>query len=67
MREDLVEDSIIDITVENEGHWITLIQYMSGMWQVYDPDKGIRLIAHKELLKAWHSPRYGIHKGITLV
>lgn len=64
---ELVPNSVIDITVENDGHWITLIQKMNDMWQVYDPDRGIRFAGHKELLRDWHSPRYGIRQGFTLL
>jgi predicted GNAT family acetyltransferase len=64
---ELSPNSVIDITVDNDGHWITLLEKWGDVWRVYDPYNGLCVKGHKELLKSWHSPRYGIHQGFTLL
>jgi GNAT superfamily N-acetyltransferase len=72
MRKELVPNSIIDITVDGDGHWITLIkktEKMADVWWVFDawPGEGYKVIDEKYLMENWHSPRYGKYCGYTLL
>jgi len=65
----LAPNSMIDITVENDGHWVVIMEQdpSTNDWWGYDPNQGCVKFQERYLLKNWHSPRYGIHKGFTLL
>ena len=66
----LEPDSIIDITVDGDGHWMTLISEYKGnlgLWHVYDPEEGYVTHTTEYLEENWVSPRYGKNKGFTLL
>jgi GNAT superfamily N-acetyltransferase len=65
----LAPNSIIDITVDGDGHWVALKEQnpSTDNWWGYDPAQGYVQFQEKYLLENWHSPRYGIHQGFTLL
>jgi GNAT superfamily N-acetyltransferase len=68
----LKPNSIIDITVDEDGHWITLIkktEQMGDVWWVFDPwpGEGYKVVDTGYLMSNWHSPRYGLFQGFTLL
>jgi len=72
MEKKLAPNSIIDITVDEDGHWITLIkktEQMANVWWVFDPwpGEGYKVVDEKYLMDNWHSPRYGEYHGFTLL
>ncbi len=66
---ELEPNSMIDINIEGDGHWITIVKQdpSTGNWWAYDPDQGYVQFQATYLAENWYSPRYGKHQGFTLV
>lgn len=67
-KKDLMPNSIIDITVDGDGHWVVLNEQDSttGDWLGYDPDRGYVTFDNEYLKTNWVSPRYGKCRGLYL-
>jgi GNAT superfamily N-acetyltransferase len=65
----LQPDSIIDITIEEDGHWVVLNKQdeSTGDWWGYDPEKGLVKFQNRYLQNNWVSPRYGEKRGFKLL
>jgi GNAT superfamily N-acetyltransferase len=66
---ELEPNSMIDINIGGDGHWITIVRQnpSTGNWWSYDPDQGYVQFQATYLAENWYSPRYGKHQGFTLI